>query len=779
MLHVILSYPLDSHIEPVPAEDAAKLRTHYNHFMYQALLHASKNSLNSLKKRVASKQESTFIFLERPFFEVDVQLAVPDVRLFPDPLEVQEAMNKCAVAVLSCNKKLWDWGQGAIQEEDRLSFFPRVTSDIEIARVILLLTGSIQGTKNQVHEYLATFTKYDWLWKENADAAYAKFIKSDPELSDYERELIRFDTMDQEIESLPPLHNVGARSLNTHNIKGQLKKSCGDWKIKFSQNLHSRAAEQMAKLADYMKSSASKLRRPITDIDSLRFVMNVLKEIRERESGISMEINPVLDMFSLLENYLPEGFIDQLELDEKSMLRVNWRKLVELAESVTDEIAGLQGGFKKKLLADVKSFVVDVVNFRNDYLANGPMVKGISPVEAMDRLRRYTDEFELRQRKYELYSGGEELFALKKTEYPELEATGKEIDLLQKLYNLYRDVMNKMDDWKTILWSHVVANVGEMAQEMENFNGRCKKLPKKLREWDAYNDLKKQIEDTQTVLPLLQELSKPSMRQRHWDQITELTGHTMNVNDPEFRLAEMLAANLVAHQVEIEEICDGADKQLAIENKLNDLREKWEKESFYFNEWKGRGISIIMGVAVIIEGLEEDQMNLQTMLTMRHVVPFKDEATAKLKELSDTSETLELWLKVQMLWCSLESVFLGGDIARQMPVVAKRFAKIDKDWAGLMKKVRGVGCGCDWRLICCCRLPASGLTCCACCCPSPTRRPWTRARLWRLPATSCCAAPCRPCTRSWRSARRTWRATWSRSATSSRGSTSCPTPSCC
>ena len=39
-----------------------------------------------------------------------------------------------------------------------------------------------------------------------------------------------------------------------------------------------------------------------------------------------------------------------------------------------------------------------------------------------------------------------------------------------------------------------------MAAEMENFSSRCKKLPKKLREWEAYNDLRKQIEDTQIVL---------------------------------------------------------------------------------------------------------------------------------------------------------------------------------------------------------------------------------------------------------------------------------------
>lgn len=37
------------------------------------------------------------------------------------------------------------------------------------------------------------------------------------------------------------------------------------------------------------------------------------------------------------------------------------------------------------------------------------------------------------------------------------------------------------------------------------------------------------------------------------------------------------------------------------------------------------------------------QMNLQTMLSMRHVAPFREEAQNELQVLSDTSDTLERW----------------------------------------------------------------------------------------------------------------------------------------
>ena len=87
-----------------------------------------------------------------------------------------------------------------------------------------------------------------------------------------------------------------------------------------------------------------------------------------------------------------------------------------------------------------------------------------------------------------------------------------------------------------------------------------------------------------------------------------------------------------------------------------------------------------------MEDLEESQVQLQTMLSMRHMGPFRDPLSHTYQQLSDVSETLELWLQVQTLWTSLESVFTGGDIMQDMPLDAKKFAKIDKEWGRLMNR---------------------------------------------------------------------------------------------
>ena len=70
-------------------------------------------------------------------------------------------------------------------------------------------------------------------------------------------------------------------------------------------------------------------------------------------------------------------------------------------------------------------------------------------------------------------------------------------------------------------------------------------------------------------------------------------------------------------------------------------------------------------------------IQLHTMLSMKHITPIKEAVQSQLSKLSDTADTLELQIRVQTLWMIPESVFIGGNIAKQMLLEAKKFAQVN------------------------------------------------------------------------------------------------------
>lgn len=72
--------------------------------------------------------------------------------------------------------------------------------------------------------------------------------------------------------------------------------------------------------------------------------------------------------------------------------------------------------------------------------------------------------------KFTIYSAGEELFGLTVTEYPTLGRIKKELNLLQKLYGLYGNVMTSINGYFDILWTEV--DIEKINQELSDLQNR-------------------------------------------------------------------------------------------------------------------------------------------------------------------------------------------------------------------------------------------------------------------------------------------------------------------
>jgi dynein heavy chain len=97
------------------------------------------------------------------------------------------------------------------------------------------------------------------------------------------------------------------------------------------------------------------------------------------------------------------------------------------------------------------------------------MEQGIAPREASDRLNIYQARFDELWRKYQTYNGGEELFGLEVTQYPDLQRIRKELNLLQKLYQLYNSVLETVNGYYDIAWTEIdIEGINNQLLEFQN-----------------------------------------------------------------------------------------------------------------------------------------------------------------------------------------------------------------------------------------------------------------------------------------------------------------------
>jgi hypothetical protein len=120
--------------------------------------------------------------------------------------------------------------------------------------------------------------------------------------------------------------------------------------------------------------------------------MNALEEIRKKESEIDLQFGPITEMYNLLENYM-QNVMEKEELDSKSVLEKDWKELVVQAEQTRNQMQQKQSDFKKTLIQGIKYLIVDVEDFRKNFDKKGPMVPGISPNEALNRLKQFSEEY--------------------------------------------------------------------------------------------------------------------------------------------------------------------------------------------------------------------------------------------------------------------------------------------------------------------------------------------------------------------------------------------------
>ncbi|XP_014864164.1 PREDICTED: dynein heavy chain 5, axonemal [Poecilia mexicana] len=726
----------------VMEEEAQELLSYFNHRNVEALLKVICNTLEMLRKRIQTSSLGHFLGEsaalsrgkhsgQQAIFRANVTLSIPNIVMVPGLEEVQQALNRAVECVVSVSKGVGQWSKERIckkkMNERRMAalkqdssesesddeatthrsvtdctsseisasviqaipfqarnYYKSVSENKEIVKLVSVLSSSITSTKKEVEAALDRFSGYHHIWRKDREDTLQKFIQGSPFLSDFESQIIFYRDLELKINSEPEYITIGALALFTAFLKMSLTAETKNWMVDYGLYCNRKYCADMERIFAFVDEAGKKLNRQIKDLDDIRIAMAALKEIREHQINIDFEVGPIEESYAMLHKY---GLsVAKEEVDKVDTLRYTWEKLLSRTTEVQNELVALQPHFREELVSNVETFQEDCQHFYQEYEKDGPMVEGLAPQDASDRLIMFQNRFDNLFRKYITFTGGEELFGLPVTPHPQLLEIKKQLVLLQKLYGLYNNVIETVNGYYDILWADI--NIERINNELLDFQTRCRKLPRGLKEWQAFLDLKKTIDDFSECCPLLELMTNKAMMSRHWKRITEVTGHTFEVESETFKLRNIMEAPLLKFKEEIEDICISAVKERDIEQKLKQVIAEWDNKTFTFANFKARGELLLRGdsTSEIIASMEDSLMILGSLMSNRYNTPFKAQIQKWVQNLSNTTDIIEHWMTVQNLWIYLEAVFVGGDIAKQLPKEAKRFSNIDKSWVKIMMR---------------------------------------------------------------------------------------------
>lgn len=282
----------------------------------------------------------------------------------------------------------------------------------------------------------------------------------------------------------------------------------------------------------------------------------------------------------------------------------------------------------------------------------------------------------------------ERAYEWEESAYPLRKQCADKLAPYKKLYDAGQEFMDSHELW---MHSQVGTYEPEMIEEsIGNLYRAVVKLEKQFS--DSINTqrlatgVKNSIDDFKQHLPLINTLGNPGMKERHWEQVSEIIGFPIK-KSPEMSLERVIDYGLAEYVSKFESISESATKENNLEKGMTKMINEWSDMYFIVNEYRDTGTFVLSSIDDIQVLLDDHIIKTQTMKCSPYIKPFEKEIVAWERKLILLQEILDDWLKVQATWIYLEPIFGSPDIQSQMPEEGRRFSAVDKIWKDLMRTV--------------------------------------------------------------------------------------------
>ncbi|XP_047143157.1 dynein beta chain, ciliary isoform X1 [Hydra vulgaris] len=633
-----------------------------------------------------------------PLFESRLELQAPDL-IFVPPLDfnckgcfftiVEEILSDIYSQASLINRLASHYDQ------------PNYQYDIEVLEELSEMRTEIlehvSNVMNKACDYRNSFHCYEYLWTDERNEFMNQFLKygrtltleelerhgegeipeSSPTLQQFKEQIGIYERLYAEIEEINGIVIFdGWFRVDVKPFKQALLNIVKRWSFMFKQYLIDHVQNSLTSLSAFIKTTDQGLLKPVqeNDLNGLVECMGHLMAVKDRTQLTDAMFEPLKQTIELLKSYnqeLSEEIHTLLqELPEK------WNNTKKICVTVKQYVAPLQANEVAIIRRNCISFDVRQHEFREEFRKTAPL--NFDSEDVYKRIDEWHNRISDLEAEMQGLHQSASLFEVNVPDFKQLKACGKEVVMLKSLWDMIGLVLSNINHWKTTLWSKI--DVDTMEVDCKSFVKEIRTLDKEMKAWDAFNGLDCTVKNMITSLRSISELQNPALRERHWQQLMKATKVRFLMNE-NTTLADLLALNLHKFEDEVHNIVDKATKELSMEKVIAELNNTWSVMLLEYEEHHRTKIKLLKTSEELIEVLEDNQVQLQNLMTSKYIGHFLVEVSGWQKKLSTVDAVLSMWMEVQRTWSHLESIFIGSDdIRAQLPEDSARFDGIDFDF---------------------------------------------------------------------------------------------------
>lgn len=584
------------------------------------------------------------------------------------------------------------------------TYVKEMHSDMNVCLHLATISEHMGRSETELEEFRKKYERFSYLWETNMEEEFAKFLESAQktgqygstllDLTKFDEEITKYTEVSKEIASLKTPTDIGWLRINSQPVKTAMCSWIGKWIYKYTTYLHEDVINRLTSLHEFMDIVVKGLEEEVQEKnkEALMRVMTHIRDVRKCTDSTTEMFEPLRDAVHLLKVHGVS--IEETKIADKSLqdyleaAPMLWESIESKTFKKKEEIMPLQMAEVESIKEELEQFYLDMRKFRNVFRTDAPFGFQGTPDEAYSQMDTFAELLEEKIHQAKQFNELEELFELQVSKYQETVDTAYELKQLKMIWDFKDMILSTFENWRSIPWSSI--NTDHLENHTRTLMKQIKTEANShqiIKGWIVYRDAEQTVKNMAIVLPLVNELHSSSMQERHWKALSHLCNvKTIDPTDPKFCLSDLLRLELHTHVDDVGEIVETANKELKIEKKLKTIEDLWKSLELTYVPHKDSGTHVVRPSEEVIENLENNQLELQTMIGMgKFVEYFRDRVLQSQMTLGHVEEVLKEWVSVSRQWASLESIFLSSaDIRSQLPDDTKTFESIDSDFKDTM-----------------------------------------------------------------------------------------------